>query len=110
MRSHQALPKLAMIGYEKMKQFVHNDIIGDFVVNREELTVEVKITSSGARCPFGAHRTNRKRMDFDIQLRCPPQNTLLESSLRFFRIHIEPFVCSTVKRDSTIRVTFSKSS
>jgi hypothetical protein len=43
MGSHQALPKLAVIGHGEMQEFVNDDVIGQLAVEFEQFAVEVQV-------------------------------------------------------------------
>jgi len=87
MGSHQAFPELAVVGHEKVQQFVHDHIIPNLFIHIEQFGVEIKVSLRRARSPLVLHGANAEPYYAYIELMSPLANALLESDLRVYSSH-----------------------
>ena len=87
MSAHQAFPEFAMVGHEKVQQFVHNDVVPDALIHPWQFCVEIQMPRRGARRPFVAHGANAKPDDLHIQFNGPITDALFEVFLLIDGFH-----------------------
>ncbi len=80
MRSHQALPQLAVIEHKKVQQLMNDDIIPNLAIKLQQFCVEIQVAGGRARGPFIFHRSHRERTRTS-SLPAHPSSRFLKSSL-----------------------------
>jgi hypothetical protein len=78
MCSHQTLPKLAMVRNVKMQQLVHDHVVRQLPIKREQVVAEVQISRRGTGGPFVAHGANGERAHMHTELVGPLAHAGLE--------------------------------
>ena len=84
---HQALPQAPVIRDKEVQQFVDDDVVAQFTVERQQFGIEVQVAIRGTRCPFVLHRPHGESSQLSIQSRRSFQLLcLLLASFRLYYI------------------------
>jgi hypothetical protein len=76
-----------VVGYEKVKQFVNDDVIPQFLIEIEQLSVEIQVAAGGAGGPFAAHGSHAEPDHIHIKFFRLVANPTFEFSLVVYRLH-----------------------